>query len=623
MRRIFDEEKIRRIPWAVIMVIFVTVVAVLITVSGQSKEDTASGQCGSEIGFFGEYRIAGGDWMHLKDAGHISSTDGTVELKGSFWYTSGETGERTAPVEKGTEISLFLDHVSVTVRGKSGTSWTSDNESTRAGEKVCSEALCTYVLSEDAGTELTVFVYNPHVYGNGKAVDHLLDGMRVPGESNGGGLISEIGVLNVAVGMLLLAFLCILLGASLFASLLRKKYNREIWLLWLLVFFGGIYFIFSRDKISIWNPSHSLNTTLLGASMMLYVVTAFAFIGGYLNGMLRKIAVVAFHILGIASVTSMLVSLSSGVKLYDTYPYFTALAVILAAVLIGCLCVALAHSVRDGAADRKKIYVISLAVLVGYITDAAATLLGIWQGGTVSVYMLLLIVLASLVIIVRGLSKSVKTVLDANDIEAERQAMELKLQESQISIMLSQIQPHFLYNTLNSIYQLCETNPMRARSMVNSFAEYLRNNLSSLEESGLISFETELSHVKTYLDIEKVRFEDTLEIEYDIRCDDFSVPVLTVQPIVENAVKHGTSKKRGGGRVMISTEEERDCYVIKVADTGLGFDPSKPKNDGKRHVGIENVRQRLSNMCGGTLTIESAVGEGTVATIRIPKGGKK
>ena len=119
-----------------------------------------------------------------------------------------------------------------------------------------------------------------------------------------------------------------------------------------------------------------------------------------------------------------------------------------------------------------------------------------------------------------------------------------------------------------------------------------------------------------------MRFEDTLEIEYDVKCVDFSLPVLTVQPIVENAVKHGTSKKRGGGKVMISTDQNEEYYVVKVADTGCGFDPAVPKNDGKRHVGIENVRQRLFNMCQGTLTIESTVGEGTLATIRIPKGEK-
>lgn len=257
---------------------------------------------------------------------------------------------------------------------------------------------------------------------------------------------------------------------------------------------------------------------------------------------------------------------------------------------------------------------------------AAATVIvsaiDVWQSSVISVCALFMIVCISIGVIRSEMKKSVQAVLESQRIEAEKQAMERKLQESQISIMLSQIQPHFLYNTLNSIYQLCETNPMRARFMVNSFAEYLRNNLSSLEEQGLVSFETELSHIKTYLDIEKVRFEDVLEVEYDIKCVAFSLPVLTVQPIVENAVKHGISKKRGGGIVKISTEEDRESYIIKVFDSGCGFDPTQPKNDGKRHIGIENVRQRLSNVCAGTLTIESEVGKGTLATIKVPKGGE-
>lgn len=262
-----------------------------------------------------------------------------------------------------------------------------------------------------------------------------------------------------------------------------------------------------------------------------------------------------------------------------------------------------------------------IVALIAVITVIVAWL-GIWQAGVISLCALLLIVGISIVIIRWEMKKNLQSVLEAQRIEAEKQAMEIKLQESQISIMLSQIQPHFLYNTLNSIYQLCETNPMRARSLVNSFSEYLRNNLSTLEEPGLIPFETELSHVNTYLDIEKVRFEDTLEIEYDIKCVDFSLPVLTVQPIVENAVKHGTSKKRGGGTVKISTRDDKENYIIEVSDTGCGFDPAKPKNDGKSHVGIENVKQRLTNMCGGTLLIESEVCKGTIATIIIPKGEK-
>ena len=150
--------------------------------------------------------------------------------------------------------------------------------------------------------------------------------------------------------------------------------------------------------------------------------------------------------------------------------------------------------------DKSKLKKIPWSLVARVCIAAAVASLGAWLGGVwlsaaLSAFAILLVAVASVVIIRRESKKSVQAILDAQRIEAEKQAMELKLQESQISIMLSQIQPHLLYNTLNSIYQLCETNPMRARSMVNSFSEYLRNNLSALEEPGLISFETELSHV--------------------------------------------------------------------------------------------------------------------------------
>ena len=135
----------------------------------------------------------------------------------------------------------------------------------------------------------------------------------------------------------------------------------------------------------------------------------------------------------------------------------------------------------------------------------------------------------------------------------------------------------------------------------------------------MISFEKELSFVKTYLDIEKVRFDDELEITFDIGVTDFKLPVLAIQPIVENAVKHGTSKKKGVAQLFISTIENDDYYEICIRDTGVGFDTKTYNDDGHKHVGIDSVRERLKNLCHGTLTIESEVGVGTCATIRIPK----
>ena len=194
-----------------------------------------------------------------------------------------------------------------------------------------------------------------------------------------------------------------------------------------------------------------------------------------------------------------------------------------------------------------------------------------------------------------------------------------ELSDSRINIMLSQIQPHFLFNALTSISVLCEKNPMKAQTALNDFADYLRGNLDSLRRTAPVPFSKELKHIKIYLSLEQMRFESELNVVYDIEADSFLLPALTVQPLVENAVKYGVGKKPGGGTVTISTREEATCFSITVADDGVGYDPQETQYDGRTHIGIDNVRARLAAMVGGTLTIQSEKGRGTSATIQLPK----
>ncbi|MGN0905660.1 MAG: sensor histidine kinase [Bullifex sp.] len=195
---------------------------------------------------------------------------------------------------------------------------------------------------------------------------------------------------------------------------------------------------------------------------------------------------------------------------------------------------------------------------------------------------------------------------------------ERQLADSRISMALSQLKPHFLYNVLNSIYYLCGKDPERAQEAVNYFSDYLRNNMSSIEVKKMIPFAEELKHTETYLELEKIRFR-TLKVETDIRTSSFMCPPLSLQPLVENAVKHGISKKRGGGTVRISTEETGNAYIIKVRDDGIGFDPEHYRDDGKVHIGMENVRERIERMAGGTLKVTSAPGCGCEAVITLLK----
>lgn len=196
------------------------------------------------------------------------------------------------------------------------------------------------------------------------------------------------------------------------------------------------------------------------------------------------------------------------------------------------------------------------------------------------------------------------------------------MMEQQVQIMLSQIHPHFLYNSLTVIQDLCRTNPEQAETATIQFAKYLRGNMDALQTSTPIPFIDELEHTKEYLTLEQMRFEDKLTVRYDIQCDTFSLPPLTLEPIAENAVRHGVrGNSDGRGEVAIATREYPDRYEVTVTDTGPGFDPEKlPKAPERSHIGLQNVRERLTQMCGGTLNIASVPGEGTCVTITIPKG---
>lgn len=206
--------------------------------------------------------------------------------------------------------------------------------------------------------------------------------------------------------------------------------------------------------------------------------------------------------------------------------------------------------------------------------------------------------------------------------QMEKQKKELT--ESKTTIMLSQIQPHFLYNSLTTIAALCEKSPMEAKRATLDFSRYLRCNIDSVNKRIPVPFKQELEHVRNYLNLEKLRFEKRLNIIMDIQATEFLIPSLTIQPLVENAVKHGICNREGGkGTLILSTVEEEKCFKVIIRDDGMGFDTTKKPNDGREHIGIENVKSRLYSIIGATMTIESEIGRGTVVTVYVPKETKK
>lgn len=260
-----------------------------------------------------------------------------------------------------------------------------------------------------------------------------------------------------------------------------------------------------------------------------------------------------------------------------------------------------------------------LILAVGVLADIVAFYV---KGNSSSLLFTLIAMLVYCLVIgikmMRSYFRQEKQLAEQDRILAEQERL---LTESRIATMVSQIRPHFIYNTLGSIEQLCELQPDAAAKLVHNFSCYLRGNFGEMDNPAPIRLSQEIDHVRYYVSIEKIRFPD-MEIQFDMRSGDFLLPALSVQPLVENAIKHGLMKLPQGGTVKISSYETDSHAFVSVEDNGAGFD-TKILLDERKHIGLRNIRTRVEIMCGGTLTVESTPGVGTKVLISIPKEAKR
>lgn len=330
---------------------------------------------------------------------------------------------------------------------------------------------------------------------------------------------------------------------------------------------------------------------------------------------LGNITKLLFYVCLIAALSGALSELLGGPDLVQIIPVmqFMVGMTLTYAVLIYFL----AARKKDAENMRSELFCIMLIFLAGVVE--IIRFYKIDQAFTIYIRMAILLYALNLLrISVFTLMRKVK----------ENQELERQLRRSRAELMASQIRPHFIYNTLNSIRALIKLDPEMARKMVYDFTTYLRSNLDNVGDRELIPFADELNHIQAYLNIEKIRFEERLNIVMDIQVKTFLVPPLSIQPLVENAVKHGLCKKLSGGTVTIRSYEEEDRYVVQVIDDGVGFDVSllnsnEQNRDISGHVGLENIRFRVREMGGGVLFVTSTPGGGTKVTVQFKKQDKK
>ena len=596
-------------------VLLLLLAAALLLWHGNANSNQAVPALVAQVYFDGEYRISDGQWQKIVKGNHIPSTEGDVTLRGNFHMLTPD-GEYVGVYSGDMPIALYTDHINLTFYEGENEPYVMDIENPLFGDSACGVSWSAYSFTSPREEPIEILIHNPHNFGNETAIDELLSNMAF-----WSGLDFEKGVLEHGetqrnIGILFVIVSLLFLGTALFSTLIHVKNSKIIWLLGSVILFAGTYLSYSADGVSFWSESIVSNTTMLGCSMMFYMLFLSMALVLLLKGT-KTIGIITVAVLGLINAVIFILTFLTDMLFYDMWLYWSASQLLANIILLGCI-------IREFFAAKGKehlIYVCSTLPLISFGIDVIMIDLGIWNNGLSSKYIFIVFFIAATVAVLRIIPNNINTLAKAKELETEKRVLNAQLAESRISTMMSQIRPHFIYNTLGSIEQLCELDPPKAGELVHNFAKYLRGNFGELDNPKPILMSQEMEHVHHYINIENVRFPD-MTFSFEMKSEDFSLPALTIQPIVENAIKHGLMKLQKGGSIRVISYETETDYCISVEDDGVGFDISK-LYDEKRHIGIRNIRDRLKVMVGGTLEIESTQGVGTKVLIKIPKEGKK
>ena len=592
-------------------VVIALILAVALLWHGNANSRQAVPALLAQVYFDGEYCIADGPWQTIVEGEHIPATKGDVTLRGNFHIRTPD-GEYVGIYRGEIPIAFYIDHIRLTIYEGDSEPYEMDMENPLFGDSACGIAWSAHSFFSDEQTPIEIRIHNPHSYGNETAIDEMLDNMAL-----WSGIDFEKGVLESDehqrdAGLFFVIVSLVFLGIAMFSTMIHTKKSKILWLFGLVILFAGTYLLYSTDGISMWSESVVSNTTILGCSMMFYMLFLSLSLVYFLEET-KTVGTITVIALGTAVAVSFALPILTEVVFYDLWLYWAVAQGVANVLLLGCL-------IKEFCSTKEKtrwLCIGSLLPLIAYVVDMVMIGLGIWKRGLASIYIFVIFFVIAMIVVLRIIPHSINALAKTKELETERIRLNAQLSESRISTMMSQIRPHFIYNTLGSIEQLCSFDPPKAGELVHNFAKYLRGNFGELDNPKPIMMSKEMEHVRYYTSIEKVRFPD-MTFLFDLHGGDFPIPALTIQPIVENAIKHGLMKLPKGGTIRVVSYETDTHYCVTVTDDGVGFDTSELLDE-RKHVGIRNIRGRLEAMVGGTLEIESTVGVGTKVLITIPK----
>lgn len=572
----------------------------------------------AQVRFYGEYCIGDGQWQKIEEGRHIPATEGDVVLRGNFHMLTPD-GEYVGIYSGEIPVAFYTDHISLTFYEAEKEPFAIDMENRLYGNSACGEGWTAHLFTVGREEPIEILIQNHHRFGNETAIDEMLSKLALWSGIDFERDIMESGQSQRNTGLFFVIVALILLGSALFSELLHIPNSRIIWLLGATILSAGLYLVYSASGVSFWSELVAVNTSILGCSMMFYML----FVAGIITCLLKetkRIGYITTLVLGSINGIYFLLPVLTKLYFYDIWLPWAVTQSAANGVLLFCL----TKEYRSASRKERWVYVGMGLLLLAFAADVIATSAGFWKRGFVSKYVFSVLFFVALFVVLRLIPESINAAEKAKDLElqrgrleAEKNTVEAELKESRVAIMLSQIQPHFIYNTLGTIERMCLKDPKKANELVRNFSLYLRGNFSELDSVAPIRFAEELKHIEYYVNIEKVRFPD-MNIAYDVEATEFVLPALSVQPLVENAIKHGLMRLESGGTVLIRSYETPTHFCVEVKDDGVGFDTGLPMDE-KKHVGLRNIRGRLKAMVDGDLILESKPGVGTKAVIMIPK----
>lgn len=596
-----------------IVCILVTLFAAYILLWSNSRiAIQATGSIYPEVIFEGEYKIGEGVWQEYRQGIHLPSNQGDVTLKGILIKQLPGSKEQVGNVCQEEIVAFYCDHLMVTIWEENREPFILESEIPKY-EITCAKIWQFYRYQGEETREIEIRIHNPHQFGNVNAVDDMLNNMYIYlGYEFEEDRINE-GAIQRIQGTIFLLGACCMLGISLFAGRIHIGVNHYFWKLGLLMVFAGGYIILNSENVNLWRPNYTFNTAALGICMMLYQYLLTVLITHVLGEKTKKFGQLVVHLSGLFPAVFVIASLLVDIHFYATWGIWVVLESLVSLILL----FGIWYDAKDTDYPKRLLQTAATVPLLGFLLDAIATAIGWWQGGNISLLVFFIYALIVFVIVVRIVPQKINDAARAKELEEQQRKLQQELKDRRVSVMMSQIRTHFIFNVMTIISGLCNTDPAKADDALILFARYLRKNMAIMDRDEPILFSQELAHLEDYVSLEKMRFGEKIKFEKQLEVTDFKLPPLTIQPLVENAIKHGLLTTGKKGTVTLSSKEIEGMIQIRIEDDGIGF--ALEALEKEEAVGIRNVRYRVENMVGGTLTINSAVGKGTRAEICIPR----